>query len=159
MVDATKRTKVERLVATFERFAAAIASVDDAQARTLYKMASGVRTFVAKAREASPKPSPSAVAAGLEQALRETPSLISGIATEWRPQVANALSSALTAEYPEFLERDQERLVNVVSRGRIKSEAEFYLVRHQVDILEGVVDKKESLLNLYSLLGAYEAKT
>lgn len=158
MTNATKRSKVEKLVATFEHFAEAIASIQDVRAQKLHEVAAGARAFVATAREASPRPSSSAIASGLEQCLRETPLLISEIAAELRQQVSVALNKSLLSEYPEFIERDRERLNKVISRGSIKTEAEFYLIRHQVDLLEGVAGQEQPLHRLYSFIEAYESK-
>src|SRR5437868_243121 len=101
MINITKRSKVEKLIATFEHFAEAIYSIEDVRAQELYKIASDVQAFVARARESSPRPKSSAIVSGLEQGLRETPLLISGIAAKWRPQVSIALHESLVSEYPE----------------------------------------------------------
>jgi len=158
MPNATKRSRLEKLMSTFEHFAKTIASIPDVRVQALHEMASGVRAFVATAREASPRPSSSAIASGLEQGLRETPLLIAEVAAKWRPQVSVALNESLLAEYPEFIERDRERLHKIVTRGSIRTEAEFYLVRHKVDLLEGVAGEGQSLHRFYSFVDAYEAK-
>jgi hypothetical protein len=158
MATAAKRSKLEKLIATFERFAEDIASVPDAHAQKLHKMGSEVRAFVATAREASPQPPTSAIVSGLEQGLREIPVLVAGVADEWRVQISEALNTALAFEYPELLERDHACLQKVITRGNIRTKAEFYLVRHQVDLIEGVRDSEQSLHLLYSLLDAYESE-
>ncbi len=121
-------------------------------------MALGVRAFVAAACETSPPPTASAIASGLEQGLRETPLLIAEVASEWRKPISLALKQALIDQYPEFLEREEQRLQKVIDRGSIRTEAEFHLVRHHVDLLEGCQGKIHLLQQLYLFLEAYEAR-
>ena len=84
--------------------------------------------------------------------------VIAGVGREWRAQVVVALQDAISSEYPEFLAQDQQRLEKVLSRGRIRTEAEFYLVRHQLDLLEGVQGSEAALDKMYALIAAYESK-
>lgn len=78
---------------------------------------------------------------------------------KWRVEVSRAFREALTSECPEFLASDSERLNKVKERGRIRTESEFYVVRHQIDILEGALGQQDELQKLYSLADAYEART
>lgn len=148
-------TKTDRLLAAYEHFGAAIAAVPDKRAQDLYRSSAGAREFVADVRTRHPKTTTSQVGAGLEQGLRETPQLIQAIAPEWRAFVSRAFHDALTQEYPAFIVLEDERLKKVLARGKIRSEAEFYRVRHEIDVIEGELSRRSELANLYALVDAY----
>jgi hypothetical protein len=128
-------TKTDKILAAYERFGAAISSIPDARAEVLYRTSAGARDFVAGARARDPKVKSSMVSAGLEQGLRETPELIREVAPEWRSAVARAFYDALSQHYPEFLVLEAERLKKVLLRGKVRSEAEYHRVRHEIDIV------------------------
>ena len=151
-------TKSERLFSAYARFAQAIAANPSEKVQELYRVAAGVRQFVAEARSREPTPTASQIVIGLEQGLREMPDLIGGVDAEWRWAVSRALHDALTTEYPEFLAFDAKRLEKILSRGKIRTEAEFYLVRHRIDVLEGKPELGHELKNLYALIEAYEGR-
>ena len=46
----------------------------------------------------------------------------------------------------------------VLARGKIRSETEFYCVRHEIDVLEGEPSRRKELVNLYALVDAFEAR-
>lgn len=156
-MEPTKRTKLQKLVAAYERFGAEIAGVPDAWAERLHIVSSGVAGF-ASDNLSRRDTKPGELAAGLEQGLRETPDLSAAVAPEYRPKVAAAFYRAVTAEYPDFFNKDAKRLDKVLARGRIRTEPEFYLVRHFLDTLEGVPQATSTVQQLYELLGAYEAR-
>ena len=85
------------------------------------------------------------------------PNLISEVDVQWRWAVSRALHEALAAEYPKFLALDAKRLERILARGKIRTETEFYLVRHQIDVLEGEPELGEELRKLCALVDAYEA--
>lgn len=99
----------------------------------------------------------SALAAGLEQGLREMPTLLKSIHPEARKRAIEALSAAIVARYPDFLAKDAERLARIRARGAIRSENEYYLVRHHVDLLELRPQQEEDLRLLYELIDRFEA--
>ncbi|MDM0039669.1 hypothetical protein QTH89_24725 [Variovorax sp. J22G21] len=86
------------------------------------------------------------------------PEMFEGAKGEWQLTVNRAWHEATMANYPEFLAAEKLRLVKVLERGRIKTEAEFYRVRHEVDLLEGRPELHEELHKLYNLIDAYEAR-
>jgi len=151
-------TKSEKLIAAYAGFARAISAIPDEKAWELCQVAAGVTAFVAEVRSRDPKPTSSQIATGLEQGLREMPDLIGGVDIQWRGAVSKALHDAITAEYPEFLRLEAARLEKVMARGKIRTEAEFYLVRHRIDVLEGEPELSEQLRNLYALVEAFEAR-
>jgi hypothetical protein len=152
-------TKADRLVAALERFAKSIQHSSDPKVQDLYRVASGARQFIAEAKNKSPRPTSSQIVAGLEQCLRETPMLIQRIDPQWRVDVSRTFREALTVECPEFLTFDSERLRKVWERSHIRTEAEFYIVRHHIDLLEGAPGKDAELQKLYSFADAYEARS
>ena len=151
-------TKTDRLLAAYEHFGAAIAGVPDKRAQDLSRTSASAREFVADVRARNPKTTSSQVGAGLEQGLRETPQLIQEIAPEWRALVSRAFHDALTQEYPAFIVLEDERLKKVLARGKIRTEAEFYRVRHEIDVLEGEPSQRTELVNLYALVDAFESR-
>ncbi len=54
--------------------------------------------------------------------------------------VSRAWHDATLDAYPEFLTAERQRLQKVLERGKIRTEAEFYRIRHEVDVLEGQAD-------------------
>lgn len=152
-------TKSEKLLAAYARFAQAISAIPDEKAWELALVATGVPTFVAEARPQGAKPTSSQIVSGLEQGLRDMPDLIGGVDIQWRGAVSRALQDAVAAEYPEFLLLETARLEKVMARGKIRTEAEFYLVRHRIAVLEGEPELPEELRSLYALAEAFEART
>ena len=146
--------KLTRLVAVFDQFYTAIGLLDDSVAEQLAGNWTSVRN-----RYVSPEGAPrSAFAAGMEQGLRETPMLLGSMRPEARKVASEALATAITAHYPEFLAKDAARLDKIKVRGFIRSENEFYLVRHHVDVLEGELGREAELARLYELVGRFEAR-
>lgn len=150
-------TKTEKILAAYERFGVAIADIPDRHAQTLHRTSAGAREFVAGVRARDPKITTSHASAGLEQGLRETPELIQAIAPEWRAAVAKAFYDALAHDYPEFLTLESERLKKVLARGKIRSEAEYHRVRHEIDVVEGDPSRHDELKELYGLIDAFDA--
>ena len=150
-------TDVQKLLAVYTRFSRAIADLPDLRARELHELALGVLTFVAEVRARDPRPTDSEIAAGLEEALWEMPDLMADVSDDWRWCVSRAWHDALEAEHPGFLVLDAERLSKVTASGRIGSEAEFCLVRHRIDVLEGQPELGEELGPLYALVRGYGA--
>jgi len=146
--------KLTKLVAVFDQFYTAIGRLDDSVAGQLAGNWASVRNRYVRP-EGAPR---SAFAAGMEQGLRETPMLLGSMRSEVRKVAADALAAAITAHYPEFLAKDTARLDKIKARGFIRSESEFYLVRHHVDVLEGEPGREVELAQLYELVGRFEAR-
>jgi hypothetical protein len=151
-------TKKDKILAAYERFGAAIAGIPDTQAQALRRTSAGAREFIAAVRARDPKITTAQASAGLEQGLRETPELIQAVAPEWRAAVAKAFYDALAHDYPEFLALEAERLKKVLARGKIRSEAEYHRVRHEIDVVEGDPSRHGELEELYGLIDAFDAR-
>ena len=153
-----KLTKLQKLVAVYERFGAEIEAIPDPWAQKLHRNSVDTGSWVAGLLDKDSAPRPSEIASGLEQGLREMPDIIAAVGAQCRPAVAKAFNSAISTEYPEFQSRDEKRLDKVLTRGKIRTESEFYLVRYRVDALEGDPQFEALLRKLYGLLGAYELR-
>lgn len=153
-----KRTRLEKLLAVYEKFGSAISKIPDNSAQQLYATCAGLAKKAA-ARVAELEAAVSGpMATGLEQGLRDVPDFIVAVAPEWRPQVAQGFLTAVSAEYPEFFEKDAKRLEKIQTRGKIDSESEFYLVRHHVERLEGRSESVVQLDVLNRLMGDFELR-
>ena len=146
--------RLTRLVALFDQFHSVIAPLDDPWAKRLAGNWSKIRhQYVAPA--GAPR---SALAAGMEQGLREIPEFLGSMRPEVRKIAAHALEVAIASHYPEFSAKDAARLEKIKSRGSIRGENEYYLVRHHIDTLEGVSDRNEELRLFYDLVDRFEAR-
>ena len=146
--------KLAKLVAVFDQFQTAIALLDDPLAKQLADNWATVRN-----RYVSPEGAPrSAFAAGMEQGLRETPTMLGSMQSESRRLATHALAAAITTHYPEFMAKDAARLDKVKARGLIRSENEFHLVRNYVDLLEGEPSRAAELSQCYELVDRFDAQ-
>jgi hypothetical protein len=151
MVRADKLTK---LVAVFDEFHNLIAQLDDPTAKLLVENWAAVRNqYVTPAGVAR-----SSLASGMEQGLRETPELFQSMSCEARKSAVKALAAATSSHYPEFFLKDAQRLAKIKARGSILSQNEYYLVRHQVDLLEGEPTQEPELQLLYELVDRFQAQ-
>jgi hypothetical protein len=155
--DLTRPTKVDRLVAAYERLGEELAGIPDQTVERLRSMCLGVRSFVADAKSTDPSLRPSQIAAGLEQGLLEALTDLASTDKQWRTRVVQASRLAVTAHYPDFFAKNAEKFEKIRARERIRTEAEFYLVRHQIDEAEGA-GNHALLRELYGLIEAYEVK-
>lgn len=155
----SKRSKYDKLFAVFESLCAQLASIPDDNARRL--IGSWETAKVQYAQWLSDPESgvtKSKVAVGLEQGLRETPQRLQRVAPQWRTQAVVALQAAIENEFPEFAAKQRDALAKVLSRGSIRGESEFYLVRHEVERLEGTTGAEALLSSYYGLLEAFEIR-
>lgn len=67
------------------------------------------------------------------------------------------MATAVNGVRPLFLIKDAEKLARTRARGAIRSENEYYLVRHHVDLLELRPHQEEELRQLYELIDCFEA--
>lgn len=152
-VESPRRTKFEKLYAVFDQFHLELAKVPDDRAA---KLCSNWQLVKQNYHELLGKVQPSKLATGLEQGLRELPIVIESIAPEYQEQASEALRIALRTEYPDFLDGEKVRLAKIIQRGKIRGEAEYYLVRFHIDLLEGDATHNSDLAMLYKLADQFE---
>lgn len=150
-------SKLDRLIAAYECLGEKLAGIPDPVVERTRNVCLGVRPFIADACSKNPSVRPSQIAAGLEQGLRETPMLLEDTNQRWRSQALSAFRSAVTSNCPEFFAQDAESFERIRARGKIRTEAEFYLVRHLIDEAEGA-GQPALLKELYALAAAFEAR-
>jgi hypothetical protein len=151
-------SKLEKLCVAYEQFGRALREMPADTPEAVVRMCTDIRGFVASARERTPRPTPSQIAAGLEQGWREMLDMLSDVPREQRSAIAKAWFVACENAYPEFLADEERQLARVLERGKIRTEAEFYRIRHEVDVLEGQPDKQSELHRLYALIGDFESR-
>lgn len=117
-----RRTKYDKLVAVNERLAANFSQIDHPGMQQLAKIfgkcGPGLWEEVAKK---DPSVTRSQIAVGLEQGLRDLSLTVVGQPTDIRSAAIAAFRDAVQAEYPDFLEKDKERLAEVLSRGHVRT--------------------------------------
>jgi hypothetical protein len=144
--------KLAKCVALYDQFHTAIAHLDHPSVTRLVTNWEEVRNQFA----APDGGSRSAFASGMEQGLRETPFFLGSMPTEMRKFASEALATATRTHYPEFLAKEAARIGKVKERGAIRTENEFYLIRHQIDILEGTFESSDELNALRWLADKFE---
>ena len=90
--------------------------------------------------------------------MRELPLFFSELAPQYRTRMTAVLKNAVNDFYPEFASREALRLEQILTRGAIRSESQFYLVRHRIDELECTDADANQLNALYKLTDAFEAR-
>jgi hypothetical protein len=149
-------SRLRSLVAVYDAFHQALQREVDPQAQKLCANWASVKPQYAGSPLAG---TPSQLSAGLEQGLRELPMLFQQMSAPCRVAAAQALASALQEHLPSFAAEQDERLAKVVARGSVRSEREFYLVRHAIDIAESSMQPRPELSALYSLVERYESRS
>ena len=152
------RTRFENLVEVYAQLGAEfrhlgnakLVDIADAWANSLSQMHSMLR-------ESNPPIKRSALVAGLEQGLRETPLMLSTLPEAQRRSALKTFRRVVESNAPFFFEKDREALGKIVARGKIKNESEWYLIRHRVDEIEGDASQASELAQLYGLMDAYES--
>ena len=145
--------KLTKLIAVYDQFYDATALLDDPKGKRLADNWAGIRH-----QYAEPGVPRSALAAGMEQGLRETPMLLQSMSPKTRKHAAQALMTATLDHYPDFLIKDAERLAKIKERGSIRGEKEFHLIRHHIDLLEGEPSQSKELQVLYALVDRFESR-
>jgi hypothetical protein len=148
--------KLSKLVAVYDEFQLALNSLEDGKATLLRENWPKVRGAYANPIVGMPR---SALAAGMEEGLRETPMLFRSMEPVARAIVGKALAMAIETHYPEFASKDAARLEKIVNREYIRGENEYYLVRHRIDVLEGDETRLPELGQWYVLIEKFEARS
>lgn len=99
----------------------------------------------------------SMLATGLEQGLMDTYYLISELSSEYRSIASKAFVDACSEYDQGFLDKIDDRCNKILSKGKIRNESEWHLVRSKVDEL--TLQKDEANLEQYQkLLDDFEFK-
>ena len=151
----SRTDKLSKLVAVYDQFQLAVSKLEDANAALIRENWPKVRAMYAEPNGDVPR---SALASGMEQGLRETPMILGSMKQVNRAIAARALTAAIEAHYPDFFRKDEERLEKIRARESIRSEQEFYLVRHHIDVLEGDEARAQELPYWYALVECFEGK-
>jgi len=152
-VDNKKRTKYDKLVAVNERLAVNLSKIDHPNTQyfaKLFGQAGPGQWEEDKKRD--PSVTRSQIASGLEQGLRDLAPNLAAQPQEIRSAAISAYRDAVQAEYPEFFERDKQRLAKVMSCGRVRTESEWYLLQHRLDEIEGDPKHQDETEKLWELM-------
>ena len=159
MVVEKRRTKYEKLVAVNKKLADSFSKDDNPGIRslgeTLGRFGPGLWEEV---RKKDPSVTRSQITDGLEQGLRDLPMLIAGHPPDVRSAAFSTYRDVLQTEYPDFVEKDKQRLAKILLRGSIRSDGDWYLVQHRVDEIEGVPDHEDELGLLYKVMAEYDGQ-
>lgn len=158
-------TQTASTIAKFENFVAAysqlVAEFQNAGDPTLSAIAESWASSLSQLRVAlsqSPPPvKPSVLFAGLEQALLETPTLVSDLPEKPRRLALAALHRITNSHLPGLFEKQRKVIDEVIVRGKIKTEKEWCLLRHCVDEIESENSQSSELSRLYRMIEEYES--
>jgi hypothetical protein len=151
-----KQTKYDKLVAVNQKLAENFSKIDHPNTQLFAKLfgRSGPGLWE-EVKKKDPSVTRSQIAAGLEQGLRDLSMMVAGQPEEVRSAAISAYRDAILAEYPDFVEKDKQRLAKVLERGSVRSESEWYLLQHRVDEIEGTAEHEEELGLLYKMMDDY----
>jgi hypothetical protein len=156
-----KRSKSEReILELLQRFDAVLAIVRTLNSPNADRFVELTGQSLAQVRailRASPQPVPlSKVLAGLRQSLRELPLVLQSLLADAPPSDREKIATAInTFASPAFLQEQAEKAREVMRRGVIRSEQEWYLLRWRLDQIEGRGAHQEEITLLWKLLDAY----
>ena len=151
-----QKSKFDKLFNVFEQFHTSLEGFPVERVSDLRKSWEYAKTEYTRLLSAGV--SKSRIAAGLEQGLRELPSLFEGITPQDRIHIAATLSKAIHDIYPEFAAKEAKDLAEILAKNKIRGERQFYLVRHRIDELEGNGADHAEIETLYRLIDQFEAR-
>jgi len=148
------------LIRACENVTAELRRVDDPTAAVLAdSLARSILEYSKVLASAKPTASKSEFASGLTQALRELPEILRHlpqISWDVRKSLVFACRRAVEAELPRFFDKERERAAQIIARGRIRNEDEWYLVRSFIDEYEAEPQRAADLPGLYRLVDSFE---
>jgi len=148
------------LIRACENVTAELRRVDDPTATVLAdSLARSILEYSKVLASAKPTASKSEFASGLTQALRELPEILRHlpqISWDVRKSLVFACRRAVEAELPRFFDKERERAAQIIARGRIRNEDEWYLVRSFIDEYEAEPQRAADLPGLYRLVDSFE---
>lgn len=153
-----KVTKYDKLFAVFEALTKQLQLIPDEKLQVyvgfLIQMPEQLNQILASNKGVTK----SKLATGLEQALREAPETFSNLNPTVRLSALKALNASIQKEFPEFSEKSKGKIEKILNRGRIRNEAEYFLIRSEVDSLEGFDNQHKLLMQYYDLIDKFEAR-
>ncbi|MEM4990008.1 hypothetical protein V8G57_21650 [Collimonas sp. H4R21] len=149
------KTKLDAIVDTYEELAAEYRVLGD---QKLIDLFDSFIPFIQTAK-ADPQVKRSAIAAGCEQGLRETPQFLTNfkLPEDIQSTALKIFYRVVETHMPAFFEKERQKREQIIRRGKIKGEREWYLLRNRVDEIEGDVAHEVELLELYRMLDDYES--
>ncbi len=151
-----KKTKYDKLLALNKKIGENFSAIDHPGMQylaTLFGRAGEDDFDEIKKKE--PSVTRSEIAAGMEQGIRDLAMMLPAQDVEIRSAALSAFRDALSSEYPEFIERDKQRLAKVLDRGHIRSENEYYLLQSRLDEIEGDPQHEEETQRLWEIMDNY----
>ena len=151
-----KPTKFDKLSAVFKHVAQEFAKIDDLQIQQLGKLfGRSIDLPPEGLMDGDRKVRPSEIAVGLEQGLRDLLTMVASAEEHIRKPAMAALSDAIVAHYPDFVERELKKLDKVMARGYIRTESEYYLMQARLDMIEGAPENEAELDRIYTMMDSY----
>jgi hypothetical protein len=98
----------------------------------------------------------SQITSGFEQGLRELPSLLVDLPVEIRSPVIQVFNQVVSYHLPKFFEKSKAQLQAIVSKGKIKNENDWHIVRLRMDDIEGQPNFNKEFEVLDELLRVFE---
>ncbi|GAA5786305.1 hypothetical protein [Chitiniphilus shinanonensis] len=152
-MNASRTPKYRRLINIFNELSAVFMASGDSK---LVLLATSLDKALSQF-DTPPLPAPaSVIATGLEQGLRETPEFFSALPDPLRQQMYATYRTIVERHLPDYFAKDAQHLEKIMTRGKIRNEREWYLVRYQVDLLEGEAQHRDRLDQCYRMLDAFE---
>ena len=152
----SRKTRYDKLVALCTKISENFARIDHPTTQNFAKWFgdSNEETFEEIMKE-DPSVTRSEIAGGLEQGIRDLAMMLPAQDPAIRSAALAAFRDALQSEYPEFLEREKERLAKVLARGHVRSENEWYLLQSRLDEIEGDPEYEEETKKLWDMIDNY----
>jgi len=151
------KTKLDTIVDTYEELAVEYRALGDQKLIDLFE---SFIPFIHQAKN-NPKIKRSGLVTGCEQGLRETPLLLAHfkLPEDIQGTALKIFYRVVETHMPAFFEKERLKREQIVSRGTIKGENEWHLLRNRVDEIEGDVAHEVELQELYKMLDDYESAT
>jgi len=152
---AKPKTKLDKLVLVYLELGNELRKFDNP---TLEKWTAPLLSIEKWREEMILKAKPSMIVAGLEQGLREVPEILAScnLPNDIQQMAFKAYYHVVESHVDGFFIKDREKREKIVTRGKIKNEKEFYLIRNRVDEIEREPSYETELSILYKLLDDFE---
>ena len=157
-MSSSRKTKYDKLIAVSRKLGENFARIDHPDTQYLAKLFGGAGEgddSFEELKKREPSVTRSQIAAGMEQGLRDLSMMLPAQDPKIRSAAMSAFRDALDSEYPEFLERDKQRLAKVLARGQVRTESEWYLLQSRLDEIEGDPEFEQETTKLWELIDNY----